>query len=144
MDLTWLRPHPDDVTFLDRNGIRITGSWFTVDGRRYAVPDLFEVWTVTGPRHPFAYRAFAAAGLVAVVAAVASPRLDSATAWLGVAIAIAIPLTAGLIALRAQPRPLSLWADYRGRAERLLESTDHVWFHQVCRALNRARAFNGH
>jgi len=144
VDLTWLRPHPDDLTFLDRNGVRITGAWFTVDGRRYAVPDLEEVWTVTGPRPPFASRAFRAAGLVAVVAAVASPRLDTTTAWLGVGVALLIPLTAALIALRVQSRPLSLYADYRGRTVRLLESTDSVWFHQVCRALDRARAYHGH
>ncbi len=135
-------PPPDDVTFLDRNGIRITGNWFAITGRRYAVGDLSEIWTVTGPRNPLARNAFLAAGLVAVVGAISSPYLDTGAAWVGVLAILAIPLSVGLIALRIRPRPQSLWARYRGRSEMLFESGDATWFFQVCRALNRAREQN--
>lgn len=144
MDVTrGLLPRPDDITFLDRNGVRITGCWLTVAGRRYAVADLIEVWAVRGPRHPLAYNAFKAAGVVAVAAGIAAPRLDTPIAWLGVAVSLAVPMAVALVALRVQPRPLALWADYRGRTERLLESADAVWFYQVCRALDRAREYRG-
>lgn len=135
------RHHPqlDDITFLDRNGIRITRYWFAVPGRRYAVSDLTELWTVPGPRNPLARNAFIAAGLVAVVAAISSPGLDTVAAWVGVGAILTIPLTVALVALRVRPRPHTLWARYRGRSEKLFESADPTWFSQVCRALNRAR-----
>lgn len=144
MDGTWgSDPPPDDITFLDRNGIRITGCWFAVPGRRYAVRDLRDVWTVAGPRNPLFYGALKVAGVIVLVASIASPVMDGLAAWLGVAAILAIPLAVALLALRYQPRPMALWARYRGRTERLLESADQTWFHQVCRALNRAREYNG-
>lgn len=133
---------PEDITFLDRNGIRITGSWYAIPGRRYAVRDLDEIWTVAGPRNPLAMNAFKAAGLVVIVASLAAPELDSVASWVGVTVILCIPLTVALVALRTRPRPLALWARYRGRTEQLLESGNPTWFYQVCRALNRAREFN--
>jgi hypothetical protein len=136
-------PPPDDITFLDRNGIRITGCWFAVPGRRYAVRDLNEIWTVAGPRNPLAMNATKVACLVLVVAGITAPYLDSLAAWLGVGVILAIPVTVALVALRTRPRPMALFARYHGRTEQLLESANPTWFHQVCRALNRALEFNG-
>jgi hypothetical protein len=133
----------EDITFLDRNGIRITGCWFAVPGRRYAVRDLGEVWTVAGPRNPIVPGALKVAGLVLLLGGITAPYLDTLTAWVGVAFIFAVPVTVALVSLRVRPRPLALWARYRGRTEQLLESANPTWFHQVCRALNRAREYNG-
>lgn len=135
-------PPLGDVTFLDRNGIRVTGCWFAVPGRRYAVRDITEVWTSKGPRNPLVFSALKAAGLVLVVASIAAPELDAMTAWLGVGVILSIPLSVAGVALRVRPRPMTLWARYRGRTEQLLESANPTWFYQVCRALTRAREFN--
>jgi len=135
-------PPLEDVTFLDRNGVRITRYWFAIPGRRYAIRDLSEVWTVAGARNPLAFGALIAAGLVVIVASIVAPQLDTMTAWVGVGVLLAAPLTVAAVALRVRPRPMTLWARYRGRTEQLLESADPTWFYQVCRALNRAREYN--
>lgn len=135
-------PPLEDVTFLDRNDIRITGRWFAVPGRRYAVRDLTEVWTVAGPRNPIVFSALKAAGLVLIVTSIAAPQLDGFAAWVGVLVILAIPVTVALVALRLRPRPMTLFARYRGRTEQLLDSADATWFFQVCRALNRAREYS--
>ena len=132
-------PALDDITFLDRNGIRITCNWFAVPGRRYSISELTEIWTIAGPRNPLARNAFVATGLVTVVAAISSPYLNTVAAWVGVVAILAMPLTIALVALRMKPRPQALWGRYRGRSEKLFESGDPTWFFQVCRALNRAR-----
>ena len=137
------RPLGDDLVFLDRNGIRITGSWLAVGGRRYAVQELGNLWSLPGPRNPLVGRALKAAAVVALVAGIAAPELDTLAAWVGVAVILLIPLLIALIALRLRPRPLTLWALYRGRNEQILESANPTWFYQVCRAIERAREFNG-
>lgn len=143
MDVTCgVVPPREDVTFLDRNDIRITGRWFAIPGRRYAVRDLTEVWTVAGPRNPVVFSALKAAALVLIVASFAAPQLDGIAAWVGVLVILAIPLTIALVALRVRPRPMTLFARYRGRTEQLLDSADAAWFFQVCRALNRAREYS--
>lgn len=135
-------PPQAEIVFLHRNGFRITGSLFAIPSRRYAVRDLSEVWTVAGPRHSLVYSALKAAGVVVVIAIIASPKLDTVAAWIGVAAVLAIPLAIAGVTARCRPRPMSLFARYRGRTELLIESGNPTWFRQVCRALNRAREYN--
>lgn len=131
-------PRPEDITFLDRNGIRITGCWMDISGRRYAVRELDDVWTIAGPWNPLALSSFKVLGVLGLLGAIVSPYLEPA-AWVGLACVLSVPLAVGLVALRLRPRSHVLWADYRGRREQVYACGDQVWFNQVCRALNRAR-----
>lgn len=133
---------PDNMTFLDRNGILITRSWFDTSVHRFAVRDLDEVWAMSGPRDPIAIYAAKATALVLVIAALAAPSMD-AYGWIGVCVVLAITVGTGLVSLRMRPRPQELWARYQGYAIQIFRSNDPVWFNQVCRALNRARQVNG-
>lgn len=143
MDATHgIAPSPD-ITFLDRNGIRITGCWFDASGARFAVRDLRQVWAVSGPRDPVIINSAKAIGLVLVIAGLSAPYLDLA-GWLGVGVVLAITVTVCLVAIRVRPRPQQLWARYHGLAVQIYDSDDPVWFNQVCRALNRARQYASH
>jgi len=129
---------PDNVTFLDRNGIRITGCWFDASGVRFAVRDLRQVWSVSGPVDPVVTNAAWAIGLVLVIGGLTAPYLDL-SGWIGLGLVFTITVTICLMAIRLRPRPRELWARYRGFAVQIYGSDDPVMFNQVCRALNRAR-----
>lgn len=129
------------MTFLDRNGFRITDSWFVTPVHRFAVRDLREVWAMSGPRDPIALHSAKAAAVVLVLGGLASPYLDF-LGWLGFCVALAVTVVIGLAALRTRPRRQELWARYQGMALQIFGSDDPVWFNQVCRALNRARQVN--
>jgi hypothetical protein len=131
---------PDNVTFLDRNGIRITGCWFDTSGARFAVRDLRQVWAVSGPIDPIIVNSVKAICLVLVIGGLSTPYLDLA-GWVGVGVVLSITVTVCLVALRIRPRPQQLWARYHGSAVQIYDSNDPVWFNQVCRALNRARMY---
>ena len=124
-------------------GVLITDTWFCSGGVRFAIADLDDLWE----RHGHIQQARRAAlevivaeallvlAVVGVMTAVRGPSTflyGLAGLDLGLAFALA-----SATAFR-WPRPLELWASYRGQRVRVYTTTDPVEFGKLVRAVKRA------
>ena len=139
---TFVRSQPG--TLLHQPGIRVTGRWFIVGSRRYDVTELSHLRTVRGRHDPLTTRAvvttgvvLAAVGAVMIGSTASRPIQLSAVPALGAA--LLVPLVLAWVGYRLRPRPVELWADYRGTTIQLFSSDSEREYGQVCRALVRAR-----
>jgi uncharacterized protein DUF6232 len=121
----------------DESGIFLTDDAFVLPGRRYAFAELDNLRSVRGAYHPLVRASLGLAGLVLFAVAVSWRMLDAA-GWLGAAVLVAVPLAAGAVVLRLRPRRYQLWADHRGRPQRLLSTPDPSACDRVRRALAEA------
>jgi hypothetical protein len=124
-------------------GVLITETWFCAGGVRFAIADLDNLWERTGhiqkARRAALEVIVAEALLVLAVVAVMTLVHGPSTFLYGLAgldfgLAFAF---AGASAIR-WPRPLELWAGYRGQRVCIYTGTDPVEFGKVVRAANRA------
>jgi hypothetical protein len=129
-----------DVVFLKRRGVRITATWFQVDGVRYAVAEIAQFSAFRRPRPRWLVWTGTSAGAVAMLVGVVTVLLTKSwfarTAVLVLLLGV-LGVTAGV--LRANPHRYVLRARCAHRTDDLFESSDLQFFNQVCRALNRAR-----
>ncbi len=148
--------------------VQITSSALHVDGLRYPLADLDEVWRAR--RRPAGRRVLTGLGIL--LAAVAFTAVVRYTWWFGglrrrvegwlragpasvaavgflvllVAVLGVVAVEAGLSAIediRGHAREHQLWASIHGEPVLLLSLNDRERFGQVCRALVRARAAAG-
>jgi Family of unknown function (DUF6232) len=124
-------------------GVLITDSWFCAGGVRFAVADLDDLWERSGhiqKARRAALEVIVAEALLvlAVVGVMTLVRGPSAFLYglAGLDLGLAFAL-AGASAFR-WPRPLELWASYRGLRVVIYSGTDPVEFGKVARAAKRA------
>jgi hypothetical protein len=124
-------------------GVLVTDTWFCAGGLRFPIADLDDLWERSG-RIQQARRAaleviVAEALLVLAVVGVITMVRGPSTFLYGLAgldLGLAVAL-AGASAFR-WPRPLELWASYRGERIVIYRGTDPVEFGKVARAAKRA------
>ncbi|MFY1655140.1 DUF6232 family protein [Solwaraspora sp. WMMB762] len=131
-------------TFYRQPGICVTGEWFVVAGRRFAVRDLTELRTARGARDRLTGRVIAvtAVTLTAVAVTVGYTRgLDevSAGAYLAMLAAAFVPVAVAWLGDRLRPRAYELWGRHQGLLLLLFSTDDERQYGQVSRALMRAR-----
>lgn len=137
-------PRPASLTLYDRPGIRITGEWFIVTGRRFRIDELADLRTARGPHAPVVARAVVAAAVVlagmGVVLGFTSEvtQIDALT-YLALGVAALVPVTVALLGQRLRPPHFELWGRYRGMTVLLFSSDDERQYGQVTRALVRAQ-----
>lgn len=125
-------------TYYQRAGISVTDHYLTVGGRRYEVAELYDVWTVRGPRDPLGVGA-AVVAMMVLATAVAWSYYGRPMISAGVAAIALIPAGLALTAWKTRRRHYELWADYRGTDVQVLTVLDGEVYGQICRALIRAR-----
>jgi hypothetical protein len=152
-------------TFYRDEHVHITSSAIHVDGHRYALDQLDQIWR-SGRRLAGRRVLIGVAVLVGAVGFTAAVRY---TWWFGglrrqfehwltggpvtVALLGAVALVAAIVGvlvveaglraiedIRGHARDLQLWASVRGRPVLLLHTNDETRFGKVCRALARAHA----
>jgi hypothetical protein len=124
-------------------GVLITDKWFCAGGVRFAIADLDSLWERNGhiqqARRAALEVIVAEALLVLAVVGIMTAVRGPSTFLYGLAgldLGLAFAL-ASASALR-WPRPLELWASYRGQHLRVYATTDPVEFGKVVRAAKRA------
>jgi Family of unknown function (DUF6232) len=125
--------------FYDYDDVRVTSEALIIDDQRYQLAELRFLRGVRGPRSPLWVAAGIAAGVVAVLVALAARDLNS-RGWIGAGVLLAVPLAALGLAALDRPRSRELWCDYRGRTVQILWTNDRYRYGQIHRALVRARA----
>ena len=145
------------TTYYDDHAVRVTSEFVEVQGRRFALAECAQIWHRRGRR---SWGEMAQRG--ALGAALTGPLVAAA---LGIALAVwlrpSVTVTVGivgvslLLGLAVGPvadflleymdrsyargsRQLEIWARWRGREVRLLNTRDALRFGQVYRALQRA------
>jgi hypothetical protein len=124
-------------------GVLITDTWFCAGGVRFAIADMDDMWERSGhiqkARRAALEVIVAEALLVLAVVGVMTLVRGPSTFLYGLAgldLGLAFALAAAT-ALR-WPRPLELWASYRGQRVCIHTGTDLVEFGKVARAARRA------
>lgn len=131
-----------DVTLYERDDVRVTLNWLTVDRQRYQIRELRNLRTARGDRRPVGAHMFIpAAGLM--VAFVAVTQCLAMDVWASLAGGAALPTAIIAFAMANRPQACELWADYRGLTVQLLWLDDREQFNQICRALTRAKERTG-
>ncbi|GAA4696754.1 DUF6232 family protein [Phytohabitans rumicis] len=126
------------TTLYNQRGVVVTDQWLIINGKWFAVSDLYYLERARGPMSA-ATRAALLVGLaeLLVVAPVAFV-FNTPTAW---AVAgLDVLAAAGGVAFcgRRWPATFQLWAEYQGRPTLLFSTGDEQEFGQVSRALIRA------
>ena len=119
----------------------VTDQVLICNSRRYAIDELDNVRTVRAPLHPMTISTAVVALGAAIVIVLAAPFLDPA-GWLGALVVLAVPLIL-LVASMRHPRPYELWAEYHNLTVQLLWDSNSERYHQICRALLRAKENGG-
>ena len=124
-------------------GVVITDTWFCVGGVRFAIADLDNLWERDGhlqPARRAALEVIAAEALLVLAVVVVMTLVHGPSTFLyglaGLDLGLVFAL-AGASAFR-WPRPVELWARYRGQDVRIYTGTDPVEFGKVARAAKRA------
>jgi len=137
------RPQPTELrTFYQAGGVQVTDRWVTSSCRRYSVADLVNLRTVREPAGPVsvASKAMACVFIAAVTAFAAltgEPLLV-----VGGPLLAAVPAGFALVIMRLRGRPLALYAEYGDQTVQVFGASDAQRYHQICRALIRAREFD--
>ncbi len=105
---------------------------------RYQIDELGDVRVVRGELPPVRALTGHLAGAAAVGAAIGWPLLQSPVGRLLAAVFALVPALIAAACWRLTPRCYELRAWYRGYEVTLFESSDHIEFGQVQRALQRA------
>jgi hypothetical protein len=105
---------------------------------RYAIAELALPRVVVSGHHPAGRYAAWVAGVAALLAVVAWPRLNSVEQQLAIVGMVLLPSLVSGACIRVIPRQHELWATYRYRHVCLFSTTDAQRFGQVRRALVRA------
>jgi hypothetical protein len=105
---------------------------------RYAIAEIARPRVVVGDRHPAGRYSAWIAGVAALLALLAWPRLTSPEAHLAIVVMVLLPSAVSGACFRVVPRRHELWATYRYRPVCLYGSTSDRRFGQVRRALVRA------
>ncbi len=129
---------PEDRILYDHDGVRVTGRWVTVDGRRYDIRALQHLRTCRGPRSPLRINAGVAAAVVLVIVGLSARFLDT-PGWIGAAIVLAVPLTIVAIAAANSSRAYELWSEMGGYTTVVLADSNAERYHQIVRAIVRAK-----
>jgi Family of unknown function (DUF6232)/Putative peptidoglycan binding domain len=136
------RSDPDAVVFFNRHGMRITGSWVQVPGRRYAVRDLGEISAVRCPRSRLVVRVVAAVWVALIVGGLVIVWVSAWVRRLGLLALLVMLLGVALGVLRANPARVVLCTRASTGVRSLLVSNDLQLVNQVYRALCRAREYD--
>jgi len=131
-------PGPEDRLLYDRDGVRVTGRWLVVDGRKYDIRELHYLRTCRGPRSPLRVNAGIAAAVVLVIIGLSAHLLDT-PGWIGAAIVFAVPLSIAAIAAANSPRAYELWSEMGGYTTVVLSEPNAERYHQIVRAITRAQ-----
>lgn len=125
-------------TYYQRAGVSVTDRYLTVGGRRYEIAELYDVWTVRGPRDSLGSGAIVVAMVVLAIAIGWSYYGRSIVSASLVAVSL---VTVGLAVTvwKTRRRHYELWADYYGVDIRVLTVLDSETYGQICRAIIRAR-----
>src|SRR5512142_1814290 len=124
-------------TYYDHNGVWITDSSVTVDGRRFPLADLNGLGASRGRPDPVSLGTVGAAGATSLAALAITPVAPSGAALTVLGAATALTIAAAVL-LRLRPRPYQVWSTYRGTAVLLHETTDTDELGKLVRALQRA------
>ena len=132
------RKNQPERVFYRQRGIAVTSRHLTVGPDRYELAELDEIMQGRGTRHP----GLRVGGLVAVAeAAIIAPLVGvvhQAALWLIAAVALVVPVAAGLVCAARWPAEYRLIGRYRGYEMTLFITRDEREFGQVTRALRRA------
>jgi hypothetical protein len=123
--------------YYQRGGIVVTDQHLTVDGERFNIAELSNVWMCRSPQRS---AAFVAAPVVMVVLEIAASLWNAG--WQVAAGFASVALVSSVIAATVwsrKRRRYELWATCRGNDVRLLTIADAKTYGQLCRALIRAR-----
>ena len=121
-------------TYLRDRGVHVTDRYLAVDGYRWPIADLTELWTAR-PVDRLADRA-------TLNALFTAPLALALMAWAPPALCIGyatVAVTAAVVAHRARPKPYEMWGAYLGTRVLLFRTTDQSFYGRVSRALVRAR-----
>jgi hypothetical protein len=129
---------PEDRVLYDHDGIRVTGNWVIVDGRRFDIRELEHLRTCRGPRSPLRVGAGIAAGVVLIIIAL-SARLLGKPGWIGAAIVLAVPLIVAAVATANSSRSYELWSEMGGYTTVVLADPNPERYRQIVRAIVRAQ-----
>jgi hypothetical protein len=132
------RPAPPPLLYYEHDGVRVTSADLEVEGRHYAIGHLRHLRTGRGRRDLSAVHAALASIGIAAALLLAARYLDMAS-WVGAGAVLAVLLVVLAGMLLHRPRPYQLWAEYHGATVRLLSCPQAQRYHQICRAVLRAK-----
>jgi len=129
---------PEDITLYNRDGVRVTSRVLIAGDRRYAIRSLRELMTARGRRNPVHVHASIVAGALAVAVVAVALHIGT-VAWIAAGIACALPCAVLAVSGVLASRPYELWCSIHGDQVILLSMSDGERYHQIVRALIRAR-----
>jgi len=129
---------PEDVTLYNRDGVRVTSRILIAGNRRYDVRVLQQLMTARGRRNPVHVHASIVAGVI-TVAIVATAVNVGTIAWIAAGMACALPCAVLALSGVLAARPYELWCSIHGEQVILLSISDGERYHQIVRALIRAK-----
>ena len=129
---------PEDITLYNRDGVCVTSRILIAGNRRYEVRSLHQLMTARGRRNPVHVHASIVAGAI-TVAVVATAVHVGTIAWIAAGLACALPCAVVALSGVLAARPYELWCSIYGEQVILLRMADGERYHQIVRALIRAK-----
>jgi hypothetical protein len=129
---------PEDITLYNRDGVCVTSRVLIAGNRRYEIRVLRQLMTARGRRNPIHVHAGMVAGVLCV-AIVATAVHVGTVAWIAAGAASALPCAVLALSAVAAARPYQLWCEIHGEPVILLSISDGERYHQIVRALIRAK-----
>lgn len=129
---------PEDITLYNRDGVCVTSRVFIAGNRRYEIRLLRHLVTARGRRNPMHVHAGLVAGVLSI--AIVTTAVSVGTiAWIAAGAAAAFPCAALALSAVLAARPYQLWCEIHGEPVILLSMSDSERYHQIVRALIRAK-----
>jgi hypothetical protein len=129
---------PEDITLYNRDGVCVTSRILIAGKRRYEIRSLRELMTARGRRNPVHVHASIVAGALTVAIVAVAVHVGTAS-WIAAGIACALPCAVLAVSGVLASRPYELWCSIYGDQVILLSMSDGERYHQIVRALIRAK-----
>jgi hypothetical protein len=124
--------------FYDRDAVRVTDRWLSVDRRRYPIDELHNLRMARGRGDRTARRAAYTATLSLLVVAVTARHVPLPASMIIAVVFVVLPATVAAVRARLVRPEYLLWADYRDFPVQLYQTRDATEFGKISRALVRA------
>jgi hypothetical protein len=129
-------------TFYQAGGVQVTDRWVTSSGRRYPVAALANLRTVREPAGPVSVVSKTMACVFVAAVTAFAAMTGEPLLIVGGPLLAAVPAGFALVVMRLRGRPLALYAEYGDQTVQVFGAADARRYHQICRALIRAREFD--